>query len=302
MTEENIKFDREKLESLGYKINERKFSDIKRFFSEDYRRASLPYQDNDVVYLGAEHTGNPKLPNITILPNLASGGKVILGTTMGHQHTQHEKKDTRKFQEIYEFKGYGGMLLRNKQETKFHILKPDEKIIVGTADNMTLFNLDESPLLTLDYANPAMNQATKKLEEELGTFIFISFQHWGETSEAKFCLNKSYMERGFVNPENHNSLELKISMRDLNLGRNLYERLGKKGPDEQISRSLPGLSRAFYNESEENMTERFSKSGIKLEFGSNLPEDLREEFSPGLPELVLTKNKILFKELGMKIG
>ena len=93
--------NRKILEILSYKINERKFSDIKKFFSEDYIRIMPFYPENYAVYSGAEHTGNPKLPNITVLPNLRIGLGSILGSTMGHQHTQNEKYDLRRFQEIY---------------------------------------------------------------------------------------------------------------------------------------------------------------------------------------------------------
>jgi hypothetical protein len=266
MEEENLRSGRKILEALGYKINERKFSDIKKFFSEDYIRVNPDYPEDYVVYSGAEHLGNPKLPNITLLPNIPISVGNIIGSTMGHQHIQYKKDDTRRFQEIYEFMGYGGMLLRNEEKTILYVLKPKDKIMVGTKDNMTIFNMDKSPLITLDYANPERNSANKDLEGKIGPLILIKTNAEG----IVFKTNKEYYDRGLINGE-FNPMRIE----NMSLGEEIYKKIS-------------------------DYEDKFKERGINLILGGNIPTDLRKDFSLDLLNLVLTKNKTLLDELGIK--
>jgi len=266
MKEEDSILNKKILETLGYKINERRLSDIKKFFSEDYRRINLSYQDDYVVYSGAEHLGHPKLPNITILPNIPISVGSIIGSTMGHQHLQYKKEDTRRFQEIYEFRGYGGMLLRDEEKTTFYVLKPRDKIMVGTKDNMTIFNMDKSPLITLDYANPERNSANKDLEIKIGTLMLIKTNAEG----IVFKTNKEYYNKGLINGE-FNPMRIE----NISLGEGIYKKIS-------------------------DYEDKFKERGINLVLGDNIPEYLKKEFSSDLLNLVLTKNKTLFDELGIK--
>ncbi len=266
MKEEDSILNKKILETLGYKINERRLSDIKKFFSEDYRRINLSYQDDYVVYSGAEHLGHPKLPNITILPNIPISVGSIIGSTMGHQHLQYKKEDTRRFQEIYEFRGYGGMLLRDEEKTTFYVLKPRDKIMVGTKDNMTIFNMDKSPLITLDYANPERNSANKDLEIKIGTLMLIKTNAEG----IVFKTNKEYYNKGLINGE-FNPMRIE----NISLGEGIYKKIS-------------------------DYEDKFKERGINLVLGDNIPKYLKKEFSSDLLNLVLTKNKTLFDELGIK--
>ena len=88
------------LTSRGYNLNERRLKDLKKVFSRDYHTFEFSLQDEEVAYLGYEHKGDKKLPNITILPNLKIPLGVILGSTFGHQHLQKQKGDLREYQEL----------------------------------------------------------------------------------------------------------------------------------------------------------------------------------------------------------
>ncbi len=250
------------LKELGYTINDRTLKDVIPFlekFPGLFSQKDLT-RGNDFVYSGAEHRGNPKLPNVTFIPNppYIIGG-FLLGSTFGHQHTQRQTGDTRLFQEIYEFQTYGAMLLRSEKSTRLITLKPGEKVIVGTDENMTLFNLDKSPLLTLDYANPEMNSATKNLEKRIGPLMAILRTN----KEICFCINPQYRKNGLVN-EKRNS----VVIRSPEIGKNLIKCM-------------------------ESQNEDFYQCGIELTSGGNIPHELSQEFANPLSQLVNKKNKKL---------
>lgn len=264
-------FEREKLISMGYKINDRKFSDISPLFSKDYKNELFWYTDESVVYSGAEHILIPKLTNRTRLQNLLTRrGHLILGSTFGHQHTQKEKGDKRRFQEIYEFLGYGAMLIRNADGIFLYVLKPQEKVLVGTGDNMTIINLSATPLITLDYANPQMNSAHKDLEKKIGSLLIARFSiEETEKGYFSFSINEDYISKNLIDCKTSKTGELECS-----LGENLYEKL-------------------------EDSYHLFKQRGIELRFGGNIPEDLQEEFSKPLNQLAIEQNKTLLDCLGM---
>lgn len=171
------------LETLGYRIKDRKFGDIKKLFSEDYGRFEFNAQDNDVVYSGAEH---PFLPDITLLPNLEIPGGVVFGSTMGH----HQGEEGFPIQEIYEFHGYGAMVvdMDDKKTADLIVAKPKDKVLIPSFCNMTLYNLDSAPLTTHDFSNPLHNDGTKNLQQKIGPIFCIFF----EEGYLKVKLNKEY--------------------------------------------------------------------------------------------------------------
>ena len=251
------------LEALGYKVNDRTLSDLRKRFSEDYRKLQLAHSNEDVVYTGAEYPGNLKLPNITILPLLRTiQGNVVAGQTMGHQHTQYLENDSRTFQEIYEFQGYGAMLLRNNSGTRLHVLRPGEKVTAGKDDDMTVINLGLYPLVTLDYANPQMNKAHMKLEEEIGPMFLVQFTEKGMT----FKINSDYVAKKILS----DSFEVTI-------------------PSANAEECVQNLLHA---------RKSFEAAGIQVIEGTNLPDYLRKEFAYPLRELVLRRNKTLLGLLG----
>ncbi len=317
-----IGFQRERLEERGYSMNDRKFKDIWRFIEKTglFRRSEFPNKNHDIVYSGAEHRGRPKFPNITVLPNIDVGYDTLQGSTYGHQHTQSSLGDNRRFQEIYEFLGYGAMLLRNNSGTCLHILKPGEKVLVGTDDNMTIFNLDSNRLVTLDYANPEMNSADKDLENEIGSLMLITHMEFSEANTTVFNINPSYVELellkcekevrrdgyvywGSVRVQGEKSKFL-VGVGDTGLGSEIYKTLRQgemteeeKREHEDLIRQGLGVTAAFFCDKFQVYSKQFEKLGISIKYGGNIPEDLREAFSPPLCELILMKNKALFDNL-----
>jgi oxalate decarboxylase/phosphoglucose isomerase-like protein (cupin superfamily) len=265
MLEEILKFRRKDLEKKGYKINDRKLSSLRPLFSDDYKQMEIALSEGDIVYSGAEHKGKPKLPNITYFPVIAEVRGILMNSSMGHQHTQSQKDDPRLFQEIYEFLGYGAMLIRNVSGTTLYILKPNEKVIVGTSDNMTIINTGQYPLVTVDYANPDMNSSNKDLEQQIGPLIL------GRSSVKGilFKLNPEYIKRGLLKGSEDNTF---VRIRDCRLGQELYERLYE-------------------------CRKQFESSGINLVFGGNIPAELKSEFSRPLLELVIEQNEALLSAL-----
>ena len=257
------------VESLGFEFNRRRFSVIMRLFTKEQSLIPSSYNPDEIVYSGLENHAEPKLPNLTYLPNLVIPDcRIMLGSTMGHQHTQKQKGDARQFQEIYEFFGYGGMLLRNSSGTRFHVLKPRDKILTGTDDDMTFFNLSESPLITHDMANPSMNSANKDLEESIGTMMFLTFYNGALTIN----INPKYYLEGLMG----NAVpRAPIVASRCKLGLSLYKRLADYG-------------------------DAFADSGIELVVGGNLTPKLQEEFKGPLLTLVVGRNKTLLDSLGFE--
>lgn len=260
----------EELKRRGYKINNRKIRDIQEIWahSENFRFPKINFRDEETIYSGAEHTGNPKLENVTFLPNITQYPYGYLaGTTFGHRHTQNEQNDGRTFQEIYEFQGFGGMLLRAREYTELVLAEPGEKIIVRTDENMTLFNLGSEPLITFDYANPEMNSASKDLEKEIGPGMLI----WGTDYDFTFKINPEYHERELIYGWRDN-----ITVRTKGRGKTLFESI-------------------------KNQKLAFAEAGINIVFKGNIPEKFREEFSKKtLQQLVKEKNPLLFDALKMQ--
>jgi hypothetical protein len=117
------------------------------------------------AYEGLEHKPEnlrDKRPNITRLGNLRFGnGGFIYGSTMGHKHTKEMQT-----QEVYEFNGYGGMLLGFDDKVQLYVCKAGDKVIVPGNCIMTIFNFSARDLITLDMANPDKNESSKDILKE----------------------------------------------------------------------------------------------------------------------------------------
>jgi len=218
--------------ALGYIVNDRDFkANFQDLFSEDYEVFARRYHlvSRSPVYSGAEHTGDPKLPNITVLPNiptrrarrmrlefdkkrfdigrdfpfsLPTGQEVTLfGCTMGHWHGQTDCPDG--IQELYEFQGYGALLIDRpeSEEVELWVARDGDKVAVPQQCHMTLYNLDDldHPLVTLDFANPDRNYANKELAGRIGPILLAYYTPY----EAVFVLNRQYInrERIYVRPD-----------------------------------------------------------------------------------------------------
>ena len=218
--------------ALGYTVNDRDFGEsFQKLFSEDFHAFARRYHliERSPVYSGAEHTGDPKLPNITVLPNiptrwpgsmhlkfdkerfgigrdfpfsLFTGQEVTLfDCTMGHWHGQTDCPD--RIQELYEFQGYGALVVDRPEngEVELWVARDGDKVAVPQQCHMTLYNLDDldHPLITLDFANPDRNYANKELVARVGPLLLAYYTPY----EAVFVLNRHYInhERIHVRPD-----------------------------------------------------------------------------------------------------
>lgn len=208
--------------ALGYTVNDRDFKkNFQNLFSEDYEAFARRYHliEQTPVYSGAEHKGDPKLPNITVLPNIPTrraramhlesfpftvptGQEVTLfGCTMGHWHGQTDCPDG--IQELYEFQSYGALVIDRPEsdEVELWVARDGDKVAVPQQCHMTLYNLDDldHPLVTLDFANPDRNYANKELVRRIGPILLAYYTPY----EAVFVLNRHYInrERMHVRPD-----------------------------------------------------------------------------------------------------
>ncbi len=260
------------IESLGCKINERDFKNLKNYFSKKpYNRFKFDYSDDEVLYLGTEYKHFPKyFPHITVLPHFRTLlGDRLLGSTMGHQHLQwQEFRDGRRFQEIYEFLNHGGMLIRNREGATLYFLRPKEKVVVGTDDNMTIFNFSGGELVTHDYANHSinMNKANKDTEDSIGSLLTGKFTPG--VKGLTFYVNEDYKRRGLLH--GHEA----VVYLSCSLEEDLFDYVGSH-PD------------------------CFEGTGITSKIGGNLPDDLKRELDRSLLQLIQERNPTLLDILKM---
>ena len=229
------------LEKLGYKINERNFSDIKPIFknSKDYQKFRFPYEEMDGVYIGAEHCNAnssteeiiKKRVNLTFFGNLEAklnlNGKkaIVMASSMGHKHPLDLD-----LQEIYEFKGYGAMIIEKpRKETKIIFTRPGGKIAVPGNCHMTIYNLDLKPLETQDFANPKQNESDKKIEKENGPMFCIYYIP--EDKSIFFSFNYKYMNTNHFT----NKMEILVPIKNEN---NFGEELFQKSQEESFRKDF----------------------------------------------------------------
>ncbi|MEM4724274.1 MAG: hypothetical protein QXP01_04620 [Candidatus Hadarchaeum sp.] len=210
--------------ALGYTVNDRDFKkSFQDLFSEDYKAFARRYHliEQSPVYSGAEHKGDPKLPNITVIPDIPTrraqtvqlrfdqktfnidhdldfrmitGQEVTLfGCTMGHWHGQIDCPNG--IQEVYEFQSYGALVIDRPEsdEVELWVAREGDKVAVPQQCHMTLYNLDDlnNPLITLDFANPDRNYANKELVGRIGPILLAYYTPY----EAVFVLNHRYINR-----------------------------------------------------------------------------------------------------------
>src|SRR5207244_3935423 len=100
-----------------------------------------------VVQSRAEHQQDPKLPDITVVPNLATEetrGLVrplwVLGSTMGRYLPAIH--DDYRIQEVFEFQSYGMLVLdREDNEVEIWVAQDGDKVSVPNGCHATLYNL-----------------------------------------------------------------------------------------------------------------------------------------------------------------
>lgn len=213
VNEKEMSFDKNKTIAQGYKIKHRGLDEIKRHGANSYLRIVNEmggFDEENIklpAYEGAEHKPedlSTKLPNLTLLKNLrlgwGDGEYFMFGQTMGHSHPANGPAT----QEIYEFFGYGAMLIASRDDsekswTKLYVAKPGDKVVVPGNCMMTLFSLNlfyrhDSFLLTADMANPDENESDKEVQKEKGTMM-VMFTPDGSYG-PEVVLNSSYKHFG----------------------------------------------------------------------------------------------------------
>lgn len=187
--------------NAAYEVNDRVFATaIEPYLQGDWRTFHLryPLAPGPVVYSGAEHKGNPKKPNLTVVPNLAVATKpdahdldpprFVLGCTMGHEHPE---SSGRRVQEVYEFQSYGVMVLATRAgPPEIWVARDGDKVAVPSGFYMTIYNLggEYNPLITLDYADPVRNSSNKDDAKQFGPILLA----WYNRGAVVFTLNETY--------------------------------------------------------------------------------------------------------------
>ncbi|MBD3252959.1 hypothetical protein GF386_04460 [Candidatus Pacearchaeota archaeon] len=159
-----------------YRTKKRLLSEIVGYGGDFYERIydsrggflNIPY-----AYEGMESSPkkpSQKIPNITTLWNLPfNRGGYMFASTMGHHHPPGDFP----IQEIYEFLGYGTMLISSEKETVIYLCRPGSKLTVPPDCSMTILNLSHQKLTTIDMANPKKNKSDKTEIEQKGPMIAI---------------------------------------------------------------------------------------------------------------------------------
>jgi len=225
------------------------WEDFDRLFGLNPTRLTGQHGDvqkrgDGIAYSFAHHKVKPeesqKLPNITVVPNIETTNyegltsrRTVFGCTMGHYHPPSQLGY--QIQEVYEFQGYGLMVLdRGLGQIEVWVAQDGDKVSVPSNCHMTLYNLgdDYHPLITLNLAH-ASHKPTKETVKKYGPILLVYF----DDVEVVFVLNRLYINNPhdpvgarLIDPSHGNS-EIRITRAArLELGRLLYEQL-TQNPD-----------------------------------------------------------------------
>jgi len=260
-------------QNTDYSINDRPFTGaIAPYLHGDWDDFDRLFrlEQRCVVYSGAEHAGRPKLPNITVLPNLLTtvnqrslSPYVVLGCTMGHYHP--EKPLGYRVQEVYEFQSSGMLVLdREDGQPELWVAREGDKVSVPNGCHMTLYNLgdEDQPLVTLDFANPACNDADKVLIEDNGPILLGYY----DDCKVVFTLNRLYI----------NSTVHRAGVRLPSPPKDLWEREVRIDRGARVE-----LGRLLYEQLTQNpdVIGRFAQLGVTIRRAT--PEAILEPLSQG---------------------
>jgi nucleoside phosphorylase/predicted dehydrogenase len=194
--------------------------------------------ESPLVYSSTEHSGEPKLPDITVLPNLttkesrgARSPLTVFGCSMGHYYLL-PASDPR-IQSVYEFQSYGMMVLDCEQgHLELWVAQEGDKIAVSGGCHMALYNLgdDDNPLIILDFQNQQRNMIQRNLASKYGPSLLTYYDDF----EIVFVLNHLHINnpdhsagvRLASPPREKRDQQVRLERRqELELGRHLYEQL-----------------------------------------------------------------------------
>lgn len=221
------------------------WEDFDRFFYLEDRTEKDKDEDDQisVVYSKAEHFGEPRLPNIIVVPNILTresrglvGPLTVMGSTMGHYNPISSAGY--RIQEVYEFQSYGLLVLDHENgQVEMWVAKDGDKVSVPTQSHVTLYNLGDTdhPLICLNLSDTERVPSNKKLIRQWGPILLVYY----DASEVTFTLNRFYINndqhpagvRIRREPRYAPDRQIKLSLgARLDLGRLLYEQL-TQNPD-----------------------------------------------------------------------
>ncbi len=223
-----------------------------------------------VVYSKAEHYGEPRLPNIIVVPNLLTGELrgissplTVLGSTMGHYNPA--SRNGYSIQEVYEFQSYGLLVLDHENgQVEMWVAKDGDKVSIPTESHVTLYNLGnkDHPLICLNLSDVERTASNKDMIRQWGPILLIYY----DDSEVTFVLNQFY-----INNDQHSAgVRIKGELRNIS--------------DRQVKLSLGArldLGRLLYEQLTQNsdLIGQFARLGIRIKQASS--EAFLEPFSPG---------------------
>lgn len=286
--------------NLGYTIEDRLSKEaVVPFLKGDWKEfdrrfqlRSLGLNDNPgLVYSRAEHKGNPRLPNIMVVPNLfterglGQEPLMVFGCIVGH--FRPNRPPAYWVQEVYEFQSYGLAVLDRKQgEIELWVAQDGDKVAVPNGCHMTLYNLGglDDPLITLDFANPDRSPTDNMAF--VGQYGPVLLAYYDD-SEVTFQLNQLYIDNlaheagvrlsaPFDDPKDR-QVKIPLGAR-LKLGRHLYEQL-TRNPD--VIYQFARLGIRVRPASPEAVLEPFREKGIQRDLRICFAAPLVKATRPG---------------------
>lgn len=253
----------------------------------------------DEAYEGFEHSGNNgfKVPNMTRIWNLPfNAGGFLYGSSLGHLHTEKGIN----VQEIYEFFGYGGMLISSEKETKLYLCGAGDKVGVPPDCSMTILNLSFKELLTLDMANPGENKSSKDILLENARGPMLGLYHTGMQNGNEYCSSficSSFLSHRFkegIKLPDSGIVKMRINSKYRNFGISRDEEMELKiGSDESdLVSDIFRKRREF-----ENYGIRVIEPDEELECRARDGKFYR--IRDGLEKLAVSSDRLIYRILGM---
>jgi hypothetical protein len=191
-----------------------------------------------ISYSVATHTGDPRLPNLTVIPNWFTNQDrglalswAILGCAPGRHYTPDGRGND--LQSIYEFHSYGMLVLcATGTGPELWVARPGDKVVVSGACHIGLYNLgdERNPLVTLDVSHSTPSPVDDALPKNFGPALLAFYNDF----EVVFRLNSTYINNSSNTasvslpspPTDESEHEVRIQRSGRwGLGRFLYETL-----------------------------------------------------------------------------
>lgn len=238
----------------GYTVTEASFSDLEECLKGDWDdfdnvfRFERVQGEADgkksgdapevVVMSVAAHDGNPRKPDVVVIPNLRTlpqsstvSSYGVLGCSFGrHRKIDSKRRDAAVLPEVYELQSHGMIVLDDESGSMdIWVARPGEKVVVAPGTHMTMYNLgdDNSPLIALRATTWKPSEVTSGCAVQTGPPLLINF----DDVEVVFRINRLYVNNndikaGLRRPTLSGSQQITLSRTSRQeLGPFLYEQL-----------------------------------------------------------------------------